>query len=71
MKVRGQGEVFVALYLISNSKGEWGYKDLDDSVGPYYFDCPLSYIEKTIKSGRKLNKMTSRVASKSSGTSRS
>lgn len=52
------GEVFVALYLISNSKGEWGYKDLDDSVGPYYFDCPLSYIEKTIKSGRKLSEWT-------------
>ena len=23
----------------------WGYKDLDESVGPNYYSCPLSYLE--------------------------
>jgi hypothetical protein len=23
----------------------WGYKDLDESMGPYYFSCPLKYLE--------------------------
>ena len=53
-----KGDVFVALYLLSNSGGEWGYKDLDDTVGPYYYDCPLSYLTKTIESGRALSEST-------------
>lgn len=23
----------------------WGYKDMDESVHPYYYSCPLSYLE--------------------------
>lgn len=23
----------------------WGYKDVDESAGPYYYNCPISYIE--------------------------
>lgn len=23
----------------------WGYKSLDESAGPYYYDCPLSYLD--------------------------
>jgi hypothetical protein len=23
----------------------WGYKDLDESMGPYYFSCPLKYLD--------------------------
>ena len=39
---------FVALYLIkgrNNSRDGWGYKDVDESMGPYETSCPVSYIE--------------------------
>lgn len=36
---------FVALYLCRFHKDEGGYKDMDESSGPYYYNCPISYIE--------------------------
>jgi hypothetical protein len=24
----------------------WGYKDMDESMFPYYFSCPLGYLDK-------------------------
>jgi hypothetical protein len=36
----------VILYLLDKSKGcGWGYKDMDESMGPYYFDCPLRLLK--------------------------
>ena len=37
---------FIALDLIRNyGKDEgWGYKDMDESVGPCYYNCPLKYL---------------------------
>jgi hypothetical protein len=37
---------FIALDLIQNyGKDEgWGYKDMDESVGPNYYSCPLKYL---------------------------
>lgn len=23
----------------------WGYKDMDESIGPYHFSCPLKYLD--------------------------
>ena len=28
-----------------NPGGTWGHKDMDESAGPYYYDCPLSYLD--------------------------
>ena len=25
-------------------RGEWGYKDMEESMFPYYFSCPLGYL---------------------------
>lgn len=43
---------FIALYLIKGpvfGKGHlrdgWGYKDMDESAGPYYHNCPVSYLD--------------------------
>jgi hypothetical protein len=36
---------FIALDMLRKSDGVWGYKDLDESCGPYYYNCPLGYIE--------------------------
>ena len=30
--------------LIRCHAGEWGYKDMDESMPPYYYSCPLKYL---------------------------
>lgn len=41
------GKKYIALYLIKGNNGEygWGYKDLDETAAPYYYNCPLSYLD--------------------------
>ena len=36
---------FIACYLLSHQKLGWGYKDMEESMFPYYFSCPLKYLE--------------------------
>lgn len=31
--------------LLRCDQGSWGYKPLEESMGPYYFSCPLRYLE--------------------------
>lgn len=31
--------------LIRCHAGEWGYKDMSESCGPFYFSCPLKYLD--------------------------
>lgn len=45
VKRRDTGEVFISLSLLSQHNKQWGHKDLDESVHPYYYDCPLSLLE--------------------------
>lgn len=35
----------VLLYLISTNQGSYGYKTMDESMGPYYYDCPDHVIK--------------------------
>lgn len=42
---KNDGGRFIMLFLIQERKGEAGYKDIDESMGPYYFDCPLSLLD--------------------------
>jgi len=46
---------FVCLFMLSKSSDGWGYKDISDSCAPCYYDCPISFIEQSINSGRELN----------------
>lgn len=39
------GERFIGLDLMSFKKGEGGYKDMCESMGPYYYDCPLKFLK--------------------------
>lgn len=44
--VRGEKPLrFIAVYRLSRADGMWGYKDMDESMGPYYYDCPVSYLD--------------------------
>lgn len=35
---------FIGLDLLSKD-GTYGYKDMDESVHPYYYDCPLKFLD--------------------------
>lgn len=39
------GDVFVNLTLIAKERGGgWGHKSMNESAGPYYYDCPPSIL---------------------------
>ena len=35
----------IYLHLIACDQGRWGYKDMTESAGPSYYDCPMSIIK--------------------------
>jgi hypothetical protein len=37
---------FISCYLLDCSSGQWGYKSLDEQTHPFYFDCPLRFLDK-------------------------
>ena len=39
------GQRFIGLDLMEKSDSEWGYKDMDETVGPNYFDCPITFLD--------------------------
>jgi hypothetical protein len=45
VKEAQNGERYVALFLLERDHGHWGYKDLDESMGPNAVDCPLRFLE--------------------------
>jgi hypothetical protein len=36
---------FIGCYLLKVSKGEAGYKPMDEAMHPYYYSCPLGYLD--------------------------
>jgi hypothetical protein len=39
-------ERWIGCDLLRSQKGfGWGYKDLDESMGPYFYSCPLKYLD--------------------------
>jgi len=41
----GESTTFIRCDLLKGSGGEWGYKPMDESMHPYYYSCPLRYLE--------------------------
>jgi len=38
---------FIACYLLACERGYgWGYKEMDESMHPYYYSCPLKYLDR-------------------------
>lgn len=37
---------FIVLFRLQRQDGCWGYKDMDESMGPYYYDCPLGFLDR-------------------------
>jgi len=46
IRERATGLHWIGLDLLQGSRGAgWGYKDLDETVGPCAVDCPLAYLD--------------------------
>jgi hypothetical protein len=43
---KGYDHKIIGLYLMEKAQGLWGYKDLDESSHPYYYDVPLDWLDK-------------------------
>lgn len=44
-QTNGETGRFVGCYLLNkDASAGWGYKDMDETMGPYYYTCPKSYI---------------------------
>ena len=44
-KSPNQGTMIVLFLLRKNRGFGWGYKDMEESMGPYYFSCPKKYLD--------------------------
>lgn len=42
----GNFHTYIGCTLLQRYRNEWGYKSMDESVHPYYYSCPLSYLER-------------------------
>jgi len=40
----GEVKRTVVCVLMQCSGGQWGYKDMSEDMGPYYYSCPLGYL---------------------------
>jgi hypothetical protein len=38
---------YIGCDLLQGHREGWGYKPMDESMGPYYYSCPLPYLEMT------------------------
>jgi len=36
---------FICCDLLRSVAGEWGHKPMDEAMCPYYYSCPLSYLQ--------------------------
>jgi len=36
---------FIMLALLRSDKGCWGYKDMEESMHPYFYNCPVKYLD--------------------------
>lgn len=39
------GRRIIGLFLMEVRSGVWGYKSMDETMHPYYYDCPLRLLE--------------------------
>lgn len=44
---KGESKRYIMCFLLQrdNSTGDWGYKDMDESMHPCYYTCPVSYLD--------------------------
>lgn len=46
MESKTDGLRFISVLLISKARGEgWGYKEMDEAMAPYYYNCPARILD--------------------------
>jgi hypothetical protein len=46
MAIKGGETSYLVLFLLGScGYNEWGYKDMTESMGPYYYGCPLKLLD--------------------------
>jgi hypothetical protein len=41
----GESRRYIQCDLLKGGGNGWGYKSMDESMHPYYYSCPLSYLD--------------------------
>ena len=41
----GESTTFIRCDLLQGSGNDWGYKPLEETMHPYYYSCPLHYLD--------------------------
>lgn len=41
----GRSRKWIGIYLLQKHGDSWGYKDMSEDMHPYYYDCPVSYLD--------------------------
>lgn len=41
----GKTTKLIGVTLLAREGSSWGYKDMDETMGPHYYDCPLSFLD--------------------------
>jgi hypothetical protein len=41
----GYSETFITCHLLDLHKDQWGYKTFDEAFHPFYYDCPLRFLD--------------------------
>jgi hypothetical protein len=41
----GGSTSYIGCTLLQRADSRWGYKSLDESMHPYYYSCPLRYLD--------------------------
>ena len=44
-KKSGVSRKVICCHLLEGSGHSWGYKSMDEAMGPYYYTCPISYFK--------------------------
>ena len=45
IKEIGETERWIGCTLLEVHGGEWGYKPMEEAMHPFYYTCPLSYLD--------------------------
>ncbi|HBP4588160.1 hypothetical protein N0603_19805 [Pseudomonas aeruginosa] len=44
-KPAGHSITMIELHLLDCLAGQWGYKTIPESAGPFYYGCPLEFLD--------------------------
>jgi hypothetical protein len=42
---QGETKRFIGVYLLQRSSEGWGYKPMEEEMHPYFYGCPLKYLD--------------------------